>query len=261
MADANPQASVVPLTQEAAAQLLRDAAATHNQNLAQILVAAQSLHRPSSSLRSQDVGYFDPSAEDPDGIGMIADGEITKFTDVFVFAERLQHLAKANSEEEVRRVWTQCLMGPALLWHSQILSPTDRELLQTASVALICNKLTDRFKPSWATAFQRLKSTRLTLDDIHRGHDIQIFAQRVIRHAKNCDQPYPNQLKAVFTAFDSDIQSQLTMPTEATTLDEFTTQLREREPVLQQMAATKARQRIPPPRYGQRFNPQRPYLQ
>ncbi|KAI0410691.1 hypothetical protein F5X98DRAFT_87017 [Xylaria grammica] len=237
-------AMAVPLTIEDAQRLLQEAMTQQNNNMARLLAAARQDAPPNpapapATLRSSDVGYFDPAAKDPTAAGIIADGKITKYTDVFAFTDRLKHLAAQQGEAEVRKVWTQCLLGPALVWHSQVLSSADRELLETATIQAICNKLTDRFKPSWSTAMSRLQSYQFTLEDVYKGRDILSFVQRVIRDAKGCDQNDTNQLKAAFEAFDGDIQSQLTVPSETTTVDTFLTQIREREGVLKKMAKDK----------------------
>ncbi|RYC62820.1 hypothetical protein CHU98_g3380 [Xylaria longipes] len=173
------------------AALLAAQTAQNNQNMAQLLAAAQP-NGSTTSLRSSDVGYFDPSAKDPTFAGLVADGKTTKYTDVYAFTDRLKHLSTQQSEAEVR-------------------------------------KLIERFKPSWSTAMGRLQSYQFTLHDIDKGQDILGFVQRVIRDAKGCNQDDTNQLKADFEAFDGDIQSQLTVPTETTTVDAFLTQIRERE--------------------------------
>ncbi|KAJ2992809.1 hypothetical protein NUW58_g2043 [Xylaria curta] len=221
------------------AALLAAQSRQNNQNMAQLFAAAQPVNQGVSSLRSSDVGYFDPGAKDPTSAGIIADGKITKYTDVFAFTDRLKHLAAQQSEAEVRKVWTQCLLGPALIWHSQVLSASDRELLETATIQAICNKLIERFKPSWSTAMGRLQTHQFTLENINKGHDILGFVQRVIRDAKGCDQSDTNQIKAAFEAFDGDIQSQLSVPTSDTTVDAFLTAIREREGVLKKMAKEK----------------------
>ncbi|KAI1291230.1 hypothetical protein F5Y03DRAFT_45514 [Xylaria venustula] len=245
-----------PLTMEEARRLLREAAAAqnkqhtrdmaallsaqadqNNQNMAALLAA----NRPEgpSAIRSADVGYFDPSAKDPTFAGLIADGKTTKYTDVFAFTDRLKHLATQQGDAEVRKVWTQCLLGPALIWHSQVLSAADRQMMETATIDNISNKLIERFKPSWSSAMGKLQNHQFTLEDVYKGHDMLAFVQRVIRDAKGCDQNDTNQLKAAFEAFDGDIQSQLHVPTDKTSLDDFLNRIRDREGVLKKMAKDK----------------------
>ncbi|KAK3366466.1 hypothetical protein B0H63DRAFT_565916 [Podospora didyma] len=56
--------------------------------------------------QASDVGYFDPSAKDKDssGAGIIADGKVTKYTNVFPFCDLLVHLESTNGADAVRRV-------------------------------------------------------------------------------------------------------------------------------------------------------------
>ncbi|KAI0804231.1 hypothetical protein GGR55DRAFT_322852 [Xylaria sp. FL0064] len=116
------------------------------------------------TLKSSDVGYFDPSAKEP----TFADGRITKYTDVFAFTDRLKHLAAEQSDAKVRKIWTQWLLGPALVWHSPVLSAADRRLLETASIEAISDKLIERFKPSWSIAMERLQAHQFTLESLPR---------------------------------------------------------------------------------------------
>ncbi|KAJ8129258.1 hypothetical protein O1611_g4372 [Lasiodiplodia mahajangana] len=83
--------------------------------MAQLLAAArQDTPASSASIRSTNIGYFDPGAKDPTAARIITNSEITKYTNVYAFINRLKHLAQQQFNAEVRRVWTQCLLGPAV---------------------------------------------------------------------------------------------------------------------------------------------------
>jgi hypothetical protein len=227
-----------------------------NNDMGNLLAAALNQQAPAqnTSLKAADVGYFDPSAKDPSGAGVISDGKANKYTDIFPFCDRLAHLAATHGDEAVRRVWSQCLQGPALVWHSHILTDDDRELLRTATVAAICNKLKNRFKIDYSEALDTLKQSRFTLYDVANGKDLMAFIQTMMRNAKACDMSRHGQLIAAFEALDGDIQSELDKPTATTEVDTFLRQVQDRESVLRRRAQ---RYQRPPPR--QQYPPQRPY--
>ncbi|EAQ91761.1 hypothetical protein CHGG_03696 [Chaetomium globosum CBS 148.51] len=246
-----------PLTAQAAAALMAAAFRQHRENqnadMGNLLAAAidhQQRQQPAAStaLQAVDVGYFDPSAKDPSGAGLISGGKINKYTDIFPFCDRLVDLAATHGDDAVRRIWSQCLQGPALVWHSHILTDDDRELLRTATINAICNKLKSRFKIDYSVALDTLKQSRFTMSDVANDKDIMAFVQTMMRNAKACDMSRHGQLIAAFEALDGDIQSELDKPTSTTEIDSFLRQIQERESVLRKRA--------------QRFRqPQQPYRQ
>lgn len=207
------------------------------------------------SLKAADIGYFDPSLKDPSGAGVITDGRDTKYCDVFPFCDRLLDLAKTSGEECVRKVWSQCLRGPALVWFSHILTDNDRDLLRTGSVDAICGKLKARFKTDYSTAMGVLKGPKFTLYDILMGRDIMAHVRTMMRNAKACEMGTRAQMIAAFESLDSDIQSDLAKPDGAATVDEFFKDIQEMESVLRQRAD---KLRRPPQSYPGR-QPYHPY--
>ncbi|KAL2194782.1 hypothetical protein P885DRAFT_62879 [Corynascus similis CBS 632.67] len=234
-----------PLTETAAAQMIASAVRQQREreaaDIANSLAASiiqQSNTNNTVMLKPADVGYFDPSATDLSGRGVVSDGEVNKYSDIFPFCDRLTHLAVTHGEDVVRSVWSQCLLGPALVWHSHILTDEDRELLRTAPLNAICNKLKSRFRIDYSTAFDTLKNSRFTLQDIAAGRDIMAFIQVIMRNAKACHIPIGGQLIAVFEALDADIQYQLRRPSETTAVDEFFRHVQERESILKRWRST-----------------------
>ncbi|POS75390.1 hypothetical protein DHEL01_v206212 [Diaporthe helianthi] len=277
---------MAPLTAEDAATLIATAMQQlrnqQNQDFAQIMAAAFA-HAPvpqihvqpanvngvnggegRSSLRPADVGFFCPRKHY--GSGVWSDGKITKYFDVFHFIERLRHIERLYSEDDVRRVWSQCLLDDALEWHSHVLTDNDRRLLETATVQAICDKLKARFAKSFSDAMASLKADHLYLSDIAEGKDISSFLQTVISNAKACDMELPAQLVAAFESLAPEIKSQLHKPNENTSLEDFLNEVRSRESVILDLARqrfpsarTVARTRQPIPAYGGRstipYNP------
>jgi hypothetical protein len=256
-----------PLTAQAAAALMAAAFRQHRENqnadMGNLLAAAidhQQRQQPAAStaLQAVDVGYFDPSAKDPSGAGLISGGKINKYTDIFPFCDRLVDLAATHGDDAVRRIWSQCLQGPALVWHSHILTDDDRELLRTATINAICNKLKSRFKIDYSVALDTLKQSRFTMSDVANDKDIMAFVQTMMRNAKACDMSRHGQLIAAFEALDGDIQSELDKPTSTTEIDSFLRQIQERESVLRKRAQ---RFRQPQQPYRQQYPPRGQYQQ
>ncbi|RSL92948.1 hypothetical protein CDV31_014929 [Fusarium ambrosium] len=109
---------------------------------------------------------FDPSHPDPTSSGMVSNGKTTTYACVYAFTDRLLHLTAARGEQPVVEAWSQCLQGPALVWHSQILTPEDRTQLQYGPVKTITDKLIERFKPAYVDALQWTRHL-----PVHTVHD------------------------------------------------------------------------------------------
>lgn len=82
-----------------------------------------------------------------------------------------------------------------------------------------------------------LKRSHYGLANAARGEDMTAFIQITIRNARACQMGTHAQLIAAFESLDADIQSELSKPTEHTTLEEFLTDLRSRESVIRKHAA------------------------
>lgn len=188
-------------------------------------------------LKPADVGLFNPEAKDPQHLGMVSDGKMTVYTDVWAFTDRLKDLAATKDDNQVRSVWTQCLQGTALLWYSQVLTDADRELLRTASIAAISSKLLERFKPHYGDAMARWKSASYGLQDVGRK-DILTYAQTMLRDMKACGMTeVPSQLRAIHESFDGAIKTLVPPPDDDTTLDAFLQSVRRHESTMKTLAA------------------------
>jgi hypothetical protein len=125
----------------------------HNERNSPELGSGPGLAQPPSvnssvpTLTTDVVGLFDPSsAKTGADVGIIQQGKVTLYTDVFLFTDRLQALCKIYPETAVRTLWTTCLRGDALMWHSAELTDMERELIADESIATIVGHLTRRFQ-------------------------------------------------------------------------------------------------------------------
>ena len=91
-----------------------------------------------NALKADDVGYFDPSFEDPNGTKtdapVVNAGRHVFYRDVYAFQDRLQDLVPLKGEDKVREVIPTCLRGSALIWHSTELTELEKRGLRNASV-------------------------------------------------------------------------------------------------------------------------------
>ncbi|KAK1963004.1 hypothetical protein LY78DRAFT_585581, partial [Colletotrichum sublineola] len=188
-------------------------------------------------LRSTDVGIFNPEAKDPTHLGMVNDGKLTVYTDIYAFTDRLNDLAASRGDAPVREVWTQCLQGSALVWYSQVLTAADRELYRGAPMTAITAKLMERFKPHYGDAMRRWKQATFSIQDIHASKDPMIYVQTMLRDAKACGiNDIEAQLRAVHESFDGTIQSLIPPPDEYTTLEGFLQEIRRHESTMRTIA-------------------------
>ncbi|KAI1430791.1 hypothetical protein GGR50DRAFT_698666 [Xylaria sp. CBS 124048] len=185
-----------------------------------------------TTLKSEEVGFYNPSIRDADGSGAVASGKQTVYTDVWAFTDRLTHLAAVHGDDKLKAVWTTCLQGTALSWHTTELTDLEKRALQGGDISLICETLQKRFKANHSDALHSLQRARFSLYDLAQGKPIRVFVQTIIRHAKACDFSVKNQLLAVFEAMDPEIQSQLTKPSDSSTIGSFLAQIDERESIL-----------------------------
>lgn len=195
------------------------------------------------SLKPDDVGYFNPGQKDPEGHGIVAAGKHTIYTNIFAFTHRLKHLETTRGAQAVREVWSLCLQGTALHWHTVELTSLERAALSEGDVDRINLALEHRFKKEKSEAMKSLNSLRFTLWDLHCGKKMRAFVQQVLSDAQSCDLPVPNQLLWAFEAFDSEIQGQLVKPDQKTTMASFLDKIDDQESIL----VNRAKERFGPP--------------
>lgn len=197
-----------------------------------------------SRLKSDEVGYFNPTAKDMDGTGITSSGKLTVYTDVYTFTNRLRHLAETRGEQAVKEVWTTCLQSTALSWHSTELTNLERTALSNGNLDLVCSELERQFKRNVSVALSALQGKKLTLLDIRQGKTLRPFIQSVVKDAQACGLSEPTQVVWAFEACDSQIQAIVGKPQSTTTLGQFLVEVDRQESVIQ------ARARELYPQYG-----------
>ncbi|KAG5918967.1 hypothetical protein E4U61_001285 [Claviceps capensis] len=93
-------------------------------------------------------------------------------------------------------------------------------------------------------ALDRIKSTKFTLQDYHRGDNTTAFCTDLLEAARIVYQYVVTQLRVVHLAFDGQIQAVILPPTAGMTIDNFFMQLRDREATIKALAKGKYEQTV-----------------
>ena len=135
-----------------------------------------------AQLKADDVGFFDPSYEDPKESNsknenpVINAGRHVFYRDVYAFVDRLKDLVHLKGEDKVREVLPTCFRGSALIWHSTELTELEKRGLRNASVEEWSETLTEKFKERTSVALQHLQSEHYTMNDARQGRTPRSFA-------------------------------------------------------------------------------------
>ena len=90
-----------------------------------------------NSWHPDELGFFDPDLRDEEVIGkgdIVYLGSHPYYRNVFVFTERIKHVAKIKGEQAVRLNLHTCLRGTALEWYSWKLTKFEKESLSKISL-------------------------------------------------------------------------------------------------------------------------------
>ncbi len=130
-----------------------------------------------SSLSSENIGYFDPTAISEEG---------HVYNDVFDFKERIETCVQQWSEQKVKPLIPACLRGDALKWYSKDLGKDTRELLsRVCSSDEWTNRLVTRFKLDKDRALTRMYGTKYRLDDAKRGLVACQYTKSILKLTKH----------------------------------------------------------------------------
>jgi hypothetical protein len=190
------------------------------------------------SLRADDIGYFNPKAEDKD-----LQGKHIIYNDVYAFTDRLLMFAKDFTDARVHKIAPACLRGPALEWHSHELTSIEREFYTMSTMARFCDSLIARFKVQTSTALHSLQSEKFTMADLRAGRTLRSHTQRMLRFAKAAEVPTQMQLLTIWNSLDANMQLHILEPTQDTKLSDFLTQLDSHEKVFQNLNKQRDNQR------------------
>ena len=66
---------------------------------------------PNREWKAEEVGFFDPSLEDPQDVTIVTVGRHSFYRDVYAFVDRLKDMAKQRPSEKLRTVLPKCFRG------------------------------------------------------------------------------------------------------------------------------------------------------
>ena len=173
-----------------------------------------------NKLKSDEIGYFDPSAEGE--VDYVTAGKHIIYRDVFAFTERLDLLTSQYEAEEVRKAIPGCLRGSALTWLSNELNWEAKECYKTCLVNVWTKSLAQRFKKRDAQS--GLRHRTYGYSDLAKQSPRE-FANHIVRLFKAVDEYDENkQINEIYRALHKDLR--VIFPEPGTqTLSEFLSKL------------------------------------
>ncbi|TAQ84474.1 hypothetical protein B7494_g7190 [Chlorociboria aeruginascens] len=181
-----------------------------------------------ASLRTDDIGFFNPDMSDAD----LSESSSSKiiYNDVYAFTDRLLHLSAAYDEQKIRNLLPTCLRGSALTWHSIELTSIERQFFARVTLPEVCDGLIKRFKEAASVAVNEYMKAELRIDDIVSGQSMRGYAQKMFKHARAAGMTGTyNQLIAVWNSLDPEMRLHIAMPTTDTSMSAFLQTLDEKE--------------------------------
>ena len=203
----------------------------------------QLIPAPTETLRSEHIGYFDPSFEEDKepGASVVNAGRHVFYRDVFVFTNRLRDLAAKHTPVVVAGLTQGCLRGEALIWYTAELSEIELTVLRTASLDQWCTVLINQFKERCSKALRKLQSERYTITDARDGRSPRSYVQNIIRHAKAADMNTLNQLTMAWNNLAFDFRRDIPEPTASTSINTFMNQLDSKAGIWEEFAQRAAK--------------------
>ena len=186
----------------------------------------------SERLRKDDVGIFYPDhPDDVDRTGIVHDGKLTIYSDVYAFIDGIQSL-RTNYESQTTdandlvllKVLPKCFQGAAKEWWVTELYPKERRVA-LSTIRLFIEALEQRFKPPRHETLEAWNRGRYTMNTLKgKGRSsLRAYVQRQYRYAKAlgiAEPPY-TAIVAIWESLDFDIQFILGEPPENSTLEQF----------------------------------------
>ncbi|KAI1661796.1 hypothetical protein F4813DRAFT_398332 [Daldinia decipiens] len=192
-----------------------------------------------SQLRREDIGRFNPDYPDPNGVGMIIDGNTPIFTDIKRFVERIESFLEdrdtaAANEKQMVLLFEVLLDGQAALWWSNELVYKDRRSLRQAGLTKMLAALKSRFSYDLVITLDEYTDRRLSLEQIVEDENrlIQFFQTR-LRYAKSLgfldqdNKGWYEVLKGVWSAMDYDLRDVVPAPSDLYSLEEYMKEVNE----------------------------------
>ncbi|KAK3946659.1 hypothetical protein QBC32DRAFT_225709, partial [Pseudoneurospora amorphoporcata] len=144
-------------------------------------------------VKREDVGTFDPDADDPKDQGVVNDGKYTIYTDVYAFREQMlsfienaqQRQPSSKMNKQLTRLFHTCLAGSARVWWTVEVDNDTRLDWKEGGIYELLDQLVNRFLPDAATATAKFTRGRICLREIYdNAGALTFYVQRQMRYAK-----------------------------------------------------------------------------
>ncbi|KAF3063728.1 hypothetical protein GL218_01392 [Daldinia childiae] len=192
-----------------------------------------------SQLRREDIGRFNPDHPDPNGVGMIIDGNTIIFIDIERFVERIESLIEdrdtaAANEKQIVLLFEVLLDGQAALWWSYELTYDYRRSLRQAGLVNMLTALKRRFSYDLSIVLDRYLDDYPTFEEIRKNENrlIQFFQTR-LRYAKSMGhldkdhKRWYNVFYEIWSTLHYDLQDLIPVPSDQCSLEQYMKEVNE----------------------------------
>jgi hypothetical protein len=214
--------------------------------------------RPELKIKREDMGMFNPDADDPKNTGVLTEGRNIVFTDVFSFEQRVLSLLEVEPEDvgKINRQLVQhfntCLAGSALLWWINEVG-SDRLFLKAQGIEALLTALVERFKPTDTESMELLYQSKFSSWDLLTNSGaLRQYVQRQYRIAhslgmvNSSTNPYP-VLLTIWNTFDIKGQTWVRRPQKTWSFADYMKEIKEASPILANIVS-KSKRPDPPNR-------------
>ena len=145
----------------------------------------------SIKIKREEVGQFNPLYEDPDDLGVVADGKNLIYTDVHCFIDRINTFmedatTRHDAERQILGMFQTLLGGSAVMWWTNELTAERRAQLRKMGLEYILQELRTRFDTDAGTATRRFNDGTVTLKDIAKDDmALSQYVQKMLRYARS----------------------------------------------------------------------------
>ena len=143
--------------------------------------------RQPQKIKLEEIGYFDPSADDEGDV--MTSGKTIVYKNVYDFNNRVKDIIEQYGRKEIRAVILTTLRGDALKWYSNELTETEKALLRTSTIKDFLDGLVRRFKIRTPIAIVKLRNAVYGYTEIRDGLRPRQHANRIAGLARAAEIP------------------------------------------------------------------------
>ncbi|KAJ4369260.1 hypothetical protein N0V85_009100, partial [Neurospora sp. IMI 360204] len=200
-------------------------------------------------VKREEIGIFNPTAYDPDDVGIITDPKGDTYTDVYAFREQVLSFVEGGTDSKMGRqmskLFQTLLGGPAKVWWSTEVDAASKRSWRADGIFVLLNKLVNRFKPNPAIATSKFNKGYFTLSKISENEGaLTIYVQRQLRYAramgtmgKDSTDNWYGVMMQIWSSLDLRVKQYLRAPLDKEELSDYMTEISTANAVLIAAAA------------------------